>query len=59
MNEVGYMEIEDFDDDCQLNYDRAGNNEKDKRRLMIRRKLEERLEEKRLREEAGDDYWLY
>ena len=33
--------------------------EKEKHQLTIRRKLEEKLEEKRLRQEAEDDFFSY
>ena len=33
--------------------------EKEKHRLAIRRKLEDKLEEKRLRQEANEDFFSY
>ena len=55
-HEVEFMleDILDFDDFEDLDFD--DNYDKDKRRLFARRRLEDRLEEKRLREELFDEF---
>lgn len=47
--------------DIEIDKDKELNecDDKDKQRLLVRRRIEERLEEKRLKEEIFDDFYSY
>ena len=49
--------IEYIDNDIE--FKTLSNSEKEKHRLDVRRKIEDKLEEKRLRQEAYDDFLSY
>ena len=51
--------LDEFSDNEIIEEDKPDNvNDKDKQRLLARRRIEEKLEEKRLREEIFDDIYF-
>ena len=48
-----------IDNDDDIEFKTLSNSEKEKHRLEIRRRIEDKLEERRLRQEAYDDFLSY